>query len=165
MTNTDKVVYVHMRHIYNPPEDGFHEPKQNEWLKIHADYHHIEGSRYSILFPNSNIRTVADAIILGDGTIVKFIGLPTSYFGKVCSQYTIDTLENLAWDTSQTKCDDCPEWPWPELLDPETINLRIEESYGTVERMNAFFKSGDHDYDKDLLTIRQLILDRPQLSM
>lgn len=153
------VAFVFMRHVYNPPEDGFKEPTKNEWLRVPVVYKQVNESLYSIVFPHHHIRKTCDAIITDDGRIHKFYMMPEHYKNKKVSSKVIEKLNELAWDTTKTRCEDCPEYPWATILDPELIEVRIIEAYGDANRMNKFFKSSDGiPYQEDFRTIQTMVM-------
>ncbi len=157
---TNAVAYVFMRHVYNPPEDGYNEPNYNEWLRVPVRYQELGENRYSIVFPNSRIRFVCDALITGDGRIHKFYHLPESFLYKKVDQSVIDRLDEISWDTTKTRCKDCPSYPWETLLDPELIEMRISEAYGDANAMNRFMLSSDAEsYQKDFYEIQRMVMD------
>lgn len=157
-----KSVFVFLRHFYLPPQsDGISEA-DSEWVEIPCEYQEQEDGLTSIAFPHMYIRYAADAIITNDGRIVKFFGLPQSYKGKYVDQPVLDRLREISWDSTKTRCKDCPEFPWKTVMDTELIKLRVDDTYGSQDKMNRFFSSNEADkHFAELHEIFRMIKNKP----
>lgn len=153
--------YVFLRHIYLPPEEGGQEATKNEWLKVEVSVKKMT-DRTVVVYPHQKLPFAASAVILDSGEMLKFRNFPSSYMGKMVGKKVIDTLDELAWDIRKMRCADCPEFPWKTLFDGDMIDMRVEDSYVSYDRMERFYNSTESDeINADFNTIREMVIDSP----
>lgn len=158
---TQCFAYVFLRHIYLPPEEGGQEATKNEWLKVEVSVKKMT-DRTVVVYPHHKLQFAASAIILDNGEMLKFRNFPNSYMGKIVNKKVLTKLDELAWDIRKMRCKDCPEFPWKTLFDGEMIDMRVEDSYETYERMERYYNSNEADeINADFNVIREMVLDTP----
>lgn len=153
--------YVFMRHIFLPPDTNGAESLKNEWLKVEVEVKTLD-DRTVVVYPSAKIPYAASAVILDNGTLMKWQSYPKSYNGKIVSDEALALLDSLAWDIREMRCKDCPTFPWAVLMDVEMINMRVEDHYGSYDKMERFYSSSQAaEINADLLAVGRLVVDVP----
>ncbi len=153
--------YVFLRHVYLPPEEGGIEATKNEWLKMEVQMRKLD-DRTVLVFPHAKIPFAASAVILDNGELFKFQKFPMSYRGKIVDASVVSKLDELSWDIRKMRCKDCPEFPWATLMQTDMIDMRVEDSYESYEKMERYYASSESDIiNHDLNLIGKMVLDTP----